>query len=359
MKRLLVTGGAGFIGSNFIRYWAANYPDDRIVNLDALTYAGNLENLADIEASTNYRFVHGDICDARLVAEVLAGEKVDTVVNFAAESHVDRSILEPGAFIRTNVTGTFTLLEAVKDLWAGETSSCRMLHVSTDEVYGSLGPDDPPARETAAFAPNSPYAASKAASDHLVRAYFRTYGLPTVTTRCSNNYGPYQLPEKLIPLVIVKALEGLEIPVYGDGRHIRDWLHVEDHCRGIDDVLTRGRLGQTYNMSGSSERANIEVVRLICDQLDTLRPGLVSTSELITFVEDRAGHDRRYALDATRIIDELGWKPTHAFQSGITQTIDWYLGNSLWLDHARDEAYRDSYRRRNTKLIVQTDDGKG
>jgi len=343
MRRILVTGGAGFIGSNFIRYWRATYPDDRIVNIDALTYAGNLESLAGIADSINYRFVHGNICDTQMIKALLAEEEIDGIVNFAAESHVDRSIVEPEAFITTNVFGTFTLLEAAKDLWAGEANSCRFLQVSTDEVYGTLGSDDPPFTETTAFAPNSPYAASKASSDHLVRAYFHTYGLPVVTTNCSNNYGPYQFPEKLIPLVTINALERREIPVYGAGINVRDWLHVEDHCRGIDAVLNQGRLGETYNIGANNEWTNIDIVRLICERIDHLRPASRPRAELITFVKDRPGHDQRYAIDAGKIMRELGWRPQHTFDTGIVRTIDWYLDNSEWLGHVRDGAYRDYY----------------
>ena len=269
----------------------------------------------------------------------------DTNPRFAAESHVDRSITAPEAFIKTNVHGSFTLLEAARNSWQSDTSACRFLHVSTDEVYGSLGHDDPAFTETTAFAPNSPYSASKAASDHLVRAYYHTYGLPVVTTNCSNNYGPYQFPEKLIPLVIINALEDKPLPIYGDGKNIRDWLHVEDHCRGIDAVLDKGRLGETYNIGGCNEWTNIDIVRLICERLDELRPGEKSKSELITYVKDRAGHDRRYAINATRIISELGWKPTYTFETGIEQTIHWYLDNESWWERIRDGAYRDYYKK--------------
>jgi len=343
MKTILITGGAGFIGSNFVRYWIQNHPQDRVINLDALTYAGNLGNLEGIDDGPGYRFVHGSIGDADLVNSLFDKENVAMVVNFAAESHVDRSILGPEAFIKTNVMGTFTLLEAARKHWQNDTSACRFLHVSTDEVYGSLGPDDPAFTETTAFAPNSPYSASKAASDHLVRAYFHTYGLPVVTTNCSNNYGPYQFPEKLIPLVIINALEDKPLPIYGDGKNIRDWLHVEDHCRGIDAVLNKGRLGETYNIGGCNEWTNIDIVRLICDRLDELRPGSKPKSELITYVKDRAGHDRRYAIDATRIINETGWKPSYTFETGIKQTINWYLDNQAWWERIRDGAYRDYY----------------
>ncbi|NHZ69841.1 MAG: dTDP-glucose 4,6-dehydratase, partial [Thermotogales bacterium] len=260
MKNLLITGGAGFIGSNFVRYWLTSHPEDRVVNLDALTYAGNLENLKDVEDNSNYRFVRGDICDAECVKNVLEEEKIDSIINFAAESHVDRSILGPEAFIKTNIHGTFTLLEAARKLWDKDNTSCRFLHVSTDEVYGSLESGDPAFTEETPFAPNSPYSASKASSDHLVRSYFHTYGLPVLTTNCSNNYGPYQFPEKLIPLIIINALEGKPLPIYGDGKNIRDWLHVDDHCRGIDFVLQNGRLSETYNIGGCNEWTNIDIV---------------------------------------------------------------------------------------------------
>ncbi|HEY9197896.1 MAG TPA: dTDP-glucose 4,6-dehydratase [Gammaproteobacteria bacterium] len=341
MKRVLVTGGAGFIGANFVRYWLGQHPGDRLVNLDALTYAGNPENLTDIQDRPNYRFIHGDIGDRALVEQVFREEGIDTVVNFAAESHVDRSILGPDAFIRTNINGTFNLLEVARAVWGHDPAGRRFLHVSTDEVYGSLGPDDAPFTETTRYAPNSPYSASKAASDHLVRAYHHTYGLPTLTTNCSNNYGPYQFPEKLIPLVFLNALEGKPLPIYGDGRNIRDWLYVEDHCSGIEAVLLRGRLGEVYNIGGNNEWANIDIVNLICDRLDTLKPGARPYRELITFVKDRPGHDRRYAIDSSKMKSELGWAPAHRFETGIEATLNWYLGNLGWCDRVRSGAYRD------------------
>ena len=344
MRRLLVTGGAGFIGSNFVRHWLARHPDDRVVNLDALTYAGNLESLADVQEHPSYRFVQADITDAAAVRRVMEEERIDTVVNFAAESHVDRSILGPEAFIRTNVQGTYVLLEAARELWAGD-AGCRFLHVSTDEVYGSLGPDDPAFTETTAYAPNSPYSASKAASDHLVRAWHETYGLPVLTTNCSNNYGPCQFPEKLIPLVILNALEGKPLPVYGDGKNIRDWLYVEDHCAGIDAVIQGGRPGQTYNIGGNNEWRNIDIVRLICARLDELKPGPRPYAELITFVADRPGHDRRYAIDSSKIRRELDWVPRHRFEQGIEKTIRWYLGNLDWCARVRSGEYQNYYRK--------------
>ncbi|VAX13538.1 dTDP-glucose 4,6-dehydratase [hydrothermal vent metagenome] len=340
MKTLLITGGAGFIGSNFVRYWLEQHPEDRIINLDALTYAGNLENLAGIEKSENYRFVHADICDANLVNKLFEEENIDTIVHFAAESHVDRSITGPEAFIKTNVHGTFTLLEAARKYWANETDRCRFLHVSTDEVYGSLQADDPAFTESSTFAPNSPYSASKASSDHLVRAYYHTYGLPVVTTNCSNNYGPYQFPEKLIPLVFINALEGKPLPVYGDGMQIRDWLHVADHCRGLDAVLQHGRLSETYNIGGCNEWTNIDIVKLICQHLDELHPGDTPKTELITYVTDRPGHDRRYAINAGKIMTELGWKPEYTFETGIEKTLNWYLENQSWWQRVRNGEYR-------------------
>jgi dTDP-glucose 4,6-dehydratase len=343
MNTLLVTGGAGFIGSNFVRYWLQNHPEDRVVNLDALTYAGNLESLNDVATNPNYRFVHGDICDKELVSKLFQQENIDTVVHFAAESHVDRSITGPEAFIKTNVFGTFNLLETAKQHWDKDYSACRFLHVSTDEVYGTLGPDDPAFTETTPFAPNSPYSASKASSDHLARAYFHTYNLPVVTTNCSNNYGPYQFPEKLIPLVILNALEGKELPIYGDGQYIRDWLHVNDHCRGIDAVLRQGRLGETYNIGGCNEWANIDIVKLICNRLDELKPGDKPKSDLITYVKDRPGHDRRYAIDAAKIMNETDWQPEYTFETGIEQTINWYLQNEDWCNRVRSGEYRQYY----------------
>ncbi len=344
MKTLLVTGGAGFIGANFVRYWLERYPGDRVINLDALTYAGNLENLKGVEANDNYRFVRGDICDASLLRTLFDEEVVDTVVNFAAESHVDRSITDPGAFVRTNIEGTFTLLEAAANAWRGDAPDCRFLHVSTDEVYGSLGPDDPPFTERTPYAPNSPYSASKAASDHLVRAWFHTYGLPVLTTNCSNNYGPYQFPEKLIPLVIMNALEDRPLPIYGDGKNVRDWLYVEDHCRGIDAVLAGGRAGETYNIGGCNEWTNIDIVARICRTLDELRPGGGPKEDLITYIKDRPGHDRRYAIDAGKLMRELDWAPLYQFEQGIVKTVQWYLEHPAWVEHARSGDYRNYYR---------------
>jgi dTDP-glucose 4,6-dehydratase len=345
MRRLLITGGAGFIGSNFIRYWIARHPEDRVVNLDALTYAGNPENLADVEASPGYRFEHGDITDAVCVAGVFADEAIDTVVNFAAESHVDRSILGPEAFIRTNVQGTFTLLEAAREAWRDFTGDQRFLHVSTDEVYGSLAAEDSPFTESHAYAPNSPYSATKAASDHLVRAWRHTWGLPVLITNCSNNYGPYQFPEKLIPLVILNALEGKPIPVYGDGQNVRDWLYVEDHCRGIEAVIEKGIPGEVYNIGGDNEWRNLDIINLVCDRLNELQPGPADYHDLISFVKDRPGHDRRYAIDAAKIRRDLGWEPRHDFRSGIEQTLNWYLGHRDWCDRVRSGDYRHYYER--------------
>ena len=343
---IVVTGGAGFIGSNFILTWMKT-SGSRVVNLDRLTYAGNPANLASLEGDPRYSFVHGDICDAELVASLIRKEQPRAIVHFAAESHVDRSITSPEAFIRTNVNGTFTLLEQSRAYWtelneAGR-AAFRFLHVSTDEVYGTLGPDDPAFSETTAYAPNSPYAASKAGSDHLVRAYFHTFGLPVLTTNCSNNYGPFQFPEKLIPLMILNALEGKPLPVYGDGKNVRDWLFVEDHCSAIRAVLERGRLGETYNVGGNSERTNIDVVTAICNLVDEMRPqpGTPPRTALIKYVEDRPGHDRRYAIDAARITRELGWKPSAEFEGGLRKTVEWYLQHSDWIDSVRTGAYRD------------------
>ena len=343
MKTLLVTGGAGFIGSNFIRYWLREHPADKVVNLDALTYAGNLENLAEVEASAQYQFVRGDICDPAMLEPIFTQHAIDTVVHFAAESHVDRSISGPGAFIQTNIHGTYSLLEAVRKHWSGDAAGRRFVHVSTDEVYGSLGPDDAPFSETTAYAPNSPYSASKASSDHLVRAYFHTYGLPVVTTNCSNNYGPYQFPEKLIPLVISNAMEGRPIPVYGDGRNVRDWLYVDDHCSGIDAVLQGGRLGETYNIGGCNEWHNIDIVTTICDYLDTIEPGENPRRELVSYVRDRPGHDRRYAINADKMQRELGWAPRYRFETAIVDTVQWYRDNQAWVNNVKSGDYQRYY----------------
>ncbi|MGD0730707.1 MAG: dTDP-glucose 4,6-dehydratase [Terracidiphilus sp.] len=341
---ILVTGGAGFIGSNFIlsSIGAAGTP---VVNLDLLTYAGNPANLSSLEGDSRYQLQRGDICDPEMVGSLLREHQPRSIVHFAAESHVDRSIAAPDAFIRTNVHGTFVLLDQARAYWANldepDRRAFRFLHVSTDEVYGSLGPADPAFSETTAYSPNSPYAASKAGSDHLARAYFHTWGFPVLTTNCSNNYGPYQFPEKLIPLMILNALEGKALPVYGDGMNVRDWLYVQDHCAAIRAVLANGRIGETYNIGGNSERANIEVVHLICDILDELRPnpGAAPRRELITYVKDRPGHDRRYAIDASKITRELGWKPAEQFESGLRKTVRWYLDHSAWVESVRTGAY--------------------
>ncbi|HMU16561.1 MAG TPA: dTDP-glucose 4,6-dehydratase [Thauera aminoaromatica] len=342
---ILVTGGAGFIGANFVLDWLQG-SEEPVINLDALTYAGNRETLARLEGDARHLFVHGDICDRALVERLFAEYKPRAVVHFAAESHVDRSIHGPGAFVRTNVDGTFTLLEAARAHWsalpAGEREAFRFLHVSTDEVYGSLGPNDPAFTETKAYEPNSPYSASKAASDHLVRAWHHTYGLPVLTTNCSNNYGPYQFPEKLIPLMIVNALAGKPLPIYGDGQNVRDWLYVGDHCSAIREVLARGRLGETYNVGGWNEMANLEIVHTLCALLDELRPSAAGRhARLITYVKDRPGHDRRYAIDARKIERELGWRPAETFQSGIRKTVRWYLDNPAWIANVQSGAYRD------------------
>ncbi|MBW4697347.1 MAG: dTDP-glucose 4,6-dehydratase [Aphanocapsa lilacina HA4352-LM1] len=331
MKHLLVTGGAGFIGSNFVHYWFTHHPEDRIVVLDKLTYAGNRANLETLEGDPRLRFVAGDICAAPRVQSLLEEERIDTVVHFAAESHVDRSIVGPEPFIETNIRGTFVLLEASRRYWEDEASDCRFLHVSTDEVYGTLAPEDPPFTETTPYRPNSPYAASKAGSDHLVRAYYHTYGLPVLTTNCSNNYGPYQFPEKLIPLIITRALEGQSLPVYGDGQQVRDWLYVEDHCRGIEAVLERGQLGETYNIGTRNEQRNLETVGLVCDILGSIYPERAEQfRSLITFVTDRPGHDRRYAIDPARIERELDWRPVENFETGLRKTVEWYIENRAW-----------------------------
>lgn len=332
--RMLVTGGAGFIASNFVRYWVEQFPGDRLIVLDALTYAGNLANLAEVKRHPNFRFVQGDICDRPLVDALLQGEQVDRVAHFAAESHVDRSILGPEAFVRTNVVGTFTLLEAFRQFWQSQRQPThyRFLHVSTDEVYGSLGPDDPAFTETSPYAPNSPYSASKAGSDHLVRAYHHTYGLPTLITNCSNNYGPYHFPEKLIPLICINILQGKPLPVYGDGQNVRDWLYVGDHCLALESVLNRGKPGETYNIGSNNEIKNIDLVLHLCNLMDELAPSLPvrPSKQLITFVEDRPGHDRRYAIDASKIRRELGWKPVETLKTGLRRTVAWYLTHRDW-----------------------------
>ncbi|NMF90019.1 dTDP-glucose 4,6-dehydratase [Aromatoleum petrolei] len=342
---ILVTGGAGFIGANFVLDWL-RASDEPVLNLDALTYAGNLENLAALQGDGRHVFVQGDICDRALIDRLLAEHRPRAIVHFAAESHVDRSIHGPAAFVRTNVEGTFTLLEAAREFWSGldgaEKAAFRFLHVSTDEVYGSLGPNDPPFAETKAYEPNSPYSASKAASDHLVRAWHHTYGLPVLTTNCSNNYGPYQFPEKLIPLMIANALAGKALPVYGDGRNVRDWLYVGDHCAAIREVLARGRLGATYNVGGWNEKPNLEIVHTVCALLDELRPDAAGPhARLITYVADRPGHDRRYAIDARKIERELGWRPAETFETGIRKTIAWYLANQDWVAHVQSGSYRE------------------
>ncbi|MCG3168511.1 MAG: dTDP-glucose 4,6-dehydratase 2 [Pseudomonadales bacterium] len=357
-RRLLVTGAAGFIGANFCHYWHATHPADRIVAYDALTYAGNRANLGALDESPRFRFVHADIADTARVAALLREEAIDTIVHFAAESHVDRSIDGPDAFIATNVVGTHSLLKAAREVWMGgsEPVPHRFHHVSTDEVFGSLGPADPAFTETLAYAPNSPYSASKAASDHLVRAYLHTYGLQVTTSNCSNNYGPWHFPEKLIPLCIVNLLQGRELPVYGDGRNVRDWLYVEDHCRGIERVLERGVVGETYNIGGNNEWANIDIVNLLCDLVDEFfaadtalaarfpsaapARGAASRS-LIAFVRDRPGHDRRYAIDAGKVTRELGYAPVESFETGIRKTLAWYLANEPWWRAILDGSYRN------------------
>jgi len=342
---ILVTGGAGFIGSNFVLDWLESVGEP-VVNLDVLTYAGNRESLASLGGDARHVFVQGDIGDRALLDRLFAEHRPRAVVHFAAESHVDRSIHGPGAFIKTNVEGTFTLLEATRAHWsalgADDQAAFRFHHVSTDEVYGSLSKTDPPFTETDTYEPNSPYSASKAASDHLVRAWHHTYGLPVVTTNCSNNYGPYHFPEKLIPLMIVNALAGKPLPVYGDGQQVRDWLYVKDHCTAIREVLARGRLGETYNIGGWNEKPNIEIVQTVCALLDEMKPDPVgSYDRLVTYVTDRPGHDRRYAIDARKIERELGWKPAETFATGIRKTVRWYLDHADWVARVQSGAYRD------------------
>ncbi len=346
MRNVLVTGGAGFIGSNFVRYLLDEEPDVHIVDLDALTYAGSLENLNDLPDPQRHTFVEGSICDRALVSDLLHRHEIDTIVQFAAESHVDRSILGPEPFIQTNVNGTFTLLEAARHFWmdqgARALDGVRFHHVSTDEVYGSLGPADPPFSESTPYAPNSPYAASKAASDHLVRAYGHTYGLPVSISNCSNNYGPFQFPEKLIPLMILNALAGQPLPVYGDGQQIRDWLYVDDHCEAIRLIIRQGATGETYNIGGGNQPANLTIVQTICDMLDELRPAPASYHRLIQFVADRPGHDRRYAMDISKIRRELGWKPGHSLRDGLRATVEWFLAHPEWVSAIQKQhGYQD------------------
>jgi len=342
---ILVTGGAGFIGSNFILQWLAS-EQARVLNLDKLTYAGNLNNLRSVKSNTRYRFEQGDIVDRDFLCNLLQRERPSAIVHFAAESHVDRSIHGPDDFIRTNVNGTFHLLEETRAYWSAlaesDRSAFRFLHVSTDEVYGSLGASDPAFNESTPYAPNSPYSASKAASDHLVRAYHHTYNLPVLTTNCSNNYGPYQFPEKLIPLMILNACGGKPLPVYGDGQNIRDWLYVEDHCRAIRTVLAKGKLGETYNIGGGSEKKNIEIIGSVCELLDELCPDdpVIPHSKLVTFVKDRPGHDRRYAMDPRKIERELSWRPVETFESGIRKTVLWYLEHEEWVLDVTSGSYR-------------------
>ena len=361
MSNLLVTGGAGFIGANFVHHWLAGHPDDRVVVLDALTYAGHRESLRDAEGEARFRFVHGDIRDTELVAGLLDEEGTDTVVHFAAESHVDRSILGPDAFIQTNVMGTYSLLQAAARVWlAGDGHPHRFHHVSTDEVYGTLGPNDPAFREDTPYAPNSPYAASKAASDHLVRAWHHTYGLQVTTSNCSNNYGPFHYPEKLIPLMILNALGGKRLPVYGDGSNIRDWLFVADHCRGIEAVIECGEPGETYNVGGNAERTNLDLVGALCGAIDAMFASDASladayprcpaaqggeTGSLVEFVKDRPGHDFRYAIDASKARVELGWSPKVSVEEGLRATVRWYLDNAWWTQAVATDLYDEWVRR--------------
>jgi len=344
---ILITGGAGFIGGNFILDWFNNHNNEKLINIDKLTYAGNLDTLITIKNDSKYHFYQGDIGDKNLISKVLNDLKPRAILNFAAESHVDRSIHGPAEFIHTNIVGTFNLLECARSYWnellEPQKSSFRFLHVSTDEVYGSLGRDDPPFSEKHPFEPNSPYSASKAASDHLVRAWFHTYGLPVLTTNCSNNYGPYHFPEKLIPLCILNAINGKALPIYGDGQQVRDWLFVKDHCTAIRTVLEKGVLGETYNIGGWNEKANIDVVKQICSILDELIPRNdgKSYSEQITFVKDRPGHDRRYAIDASKIERELGWRPVETFETGLRKTVQWYLDNPTWVEGVISGSYRN------------------
>ena len=344
---LLVTGGAGFIGSNFVHYWLNTYPDTKIVVLDALTYAGNRANLSSLEGQDNFQFVHGNILDQDPIEKLLQEEAIDTIVHFAAESHVDRSIHGPDAFMETNINGTHALLKAAKANWLDKDNNPvkqhRFHHVSTDEVYGTLAADDPPFTETNQYLPNSPYAASKASSDHLVRSYHHTYGLNVTTSNCSNNYGPYQFPEKLIPLIIANILDGKPLPIYGDGQQIRDWLYVDDHNRGIELIVKNGKAGEMYNIGGNNEWSNIDIVKLVCKLMDELKTDLPASpsQSLITHVNDRPGHDRRYAIDASKVTEELGYSPEETFETGIRKTLEWYLANEEWWRKIMDGSYRE------------------
>jgi dTDP-glucose 4,6-dehydratase len=353
MSTVLVTGGAGFIGANFVHYLRRQRPEWTIVNLDLLTYAGNPENLALLEGDPRHILVPGDVADRELVASLFSRYGITRVAHFAAETHVDRSIMDPGVFVRTNVLGTFTLLEAARQAWQGlKGEEPRFLHISTDEVYGSLGPQDPPFTEETPYAPNSPYAASKAGADFLVRSYFHTYGFPTLITNCSNNYGPYQFPEKLIPFALSQALEGKPVPIYGAGTNIRDWIYVEDHCRALLLVLEQGRAGETYNLGGLQEKPNLALVRLLLKLLRGLRPDLGNPEELITFVPDRPGHDWRYALSIAKIEAELGWRPQVDLEEGLKRTLSWYLAHPEWLERVRTGAYRDYLKRQYGGAVV-------
>lgn len=353
MKQVLVTGGAGFIGSNFIHYLLAHEPELRIVNLDALTYAGSLENLKDLPDPSRYTFVQGDICDRSLIDRIFSEHKIDTVVHFAAESHVDRSILDPGVFAQTNVMGTFNLLEAARQAWLVDKTlpleEIRFHHVSTDEVFGTLSKEEPPFEEDTPYAPRSPYAASKASSDHFVRAYYTTYGLPISISNCSNNYGPRQFPEKLIPLMVLNAINGKPLPVYGDGMQIRDWLYVDDHCEGIWKVVTQGRVGETYCIGGDNQPPNIEIVKTICQILDELQPesAFIPHEKLITYVQDRPGHDRRYDIKIDKIEKELNWTPSRDLQQGLRDTVQWYLDNPEWVQAITEQSDYSSWVQKN------------
>ena len=341
-KNLLVTGAAGFIGSNFVHYWMKTYPNTKVIGLDALTYAGNKENLETLASNNNFTFVHADILDTNKIEELLVNHEVDTLVHFAAESHVDRSIHGPDAFFKTNIEGTHSLLKAAKKVWLDNgVKEHRFHHVSTDEVYGTLSPTDPAFTETNQYLPNSPYAASKASSDHVVRSYHHTYGLNTTISNCSNNYGPYQFPEKLIPLVIANCLDGKALPIYGDGQQIRDWLFVDDHNRGIDLIIRNGNIDNTYNIGGNNEWANLDIVTLICELMDEHHPEGAPHKALITYVTDRPGHDRRYAINASKIMNELGYKPQETFETGIRKTVTWYMENEQWWRRIMDGSYQN------------------